>query len=110
MFSLVLRAFGPNQVSANPAAAQNLFAGIKYSGLAGSDGALRLAKRNSRGGGVERSDFCVCRLVAIADADFRIYCAVRDSVRNPVYVADLARCAAKLAIIADNQAVFRAIE
>ena len=78
--------------------------------MAGGDGALLLAKSDSRGSGVERSDFCVRRFVAIADTDFRVYDAVGDLVRNPVHVVDFARGAVKLAIVSHYEAILCAIE
>lgn len=54
---------------AEPAAAEDEVAGIKDGGLAGSDGALRLAKCHASARGIHWFDDCQCGSVAMAELD-----------------------------------------
>src|SRR5208282_1161614 len=101
---------GCGAISANPATTEDSFAGVKHGGLAGRDGALRLAERDARGGLVDGFDLRVGRLVAIADADLRFNGRGRGFERNPVHVAHFAGGRAQVGIFANDQAIHGAIE
>jgi hypothetical protein len=64
-------------------------AGIKYGGLAGSDGSLGRAKRNAHGGSIQRRDSRFGRHMAIADAHKRLNRFIGRFERDPVHVANL---------------------
>src|SRR5580704_9461323 len=104
-----LIAWAIRDLSADPAAAENFFGGVKNCGLPGGDGALRLVENYLRGACVERRDGCSCGFVAIANFHFGAHRILRRLERDPIYIAHFASRRAKLGVLTDDQPIIFAI-